>query len=511
MKKIKEIWPVVAIFVAFLILMIFQFLNVGNYYDDFGYYSLNYGAQTKHIGSSFSFAELFRFLKEHYAGANGRLLYFFVWLGLFKIGGTTLVKVMGAISLTAVMVLILKISLGDSKKSVLVKTITAMTLCLSFCLLPIELHRHGTYWMIAFYLYYVSLIPFLGFILLYFRKKKTSPVLLTVLSFLSAWSWESFGVAVFVLMGLLFLIKTIKEKKFAVSEFIYTLVSALGVLILFLSPGIWARGEATVSDLSLLGRIKSSTALAFAMYFSAYQKLYLRMLFLASAIISVHCARQKKKIEGYVFSVLLVGLTILEYVKPEFIRSWYEKGLKGLMAYFFVFILLLIPNIKRCVERKDLARSFLLLTGLISVMALAMVPSFPERVYIPFTFFTFLIIEDGVILSFEFLKEKKALGIIVFALCLFALLIAPACKNGYKIFRGYQINNSINVENDRILKDASEKLKKGETISEINLFRFPEGQEMYASTMYYQLESTWFKDMIFDFYEIPKDIGLNYK
>ena len=84
-KRMKHLQMIqFMIIVLFFVILFLQFRLVGVQYDDYGYYSLNYGASTPHYGYQYTFKELIRFLKEHYYGANGRLLYFAIWLILFK-------------------------------------------------------------------------------------------------------------------------------------------------------------------------------------------------------------------------------------------------------------------------------------------------------------------------------------------------------------------------------------------------------------------------------------------
>ena len=88
-----------------------QFRLVNVYFDDYGYYSMNYGAETiTHLGTEYSLAELLSFLRAHYDGANGRLLYNFVWLSLYMIGKLPLVRLGAALVVTIALFLLERIA-----------------------------------------------------------------------------------------------------------------------------------------------------------------------------------------------------------------------------------------------------------------------------------------------------------------------------------------------------------------------------------------------------------------
>ena len=97
-------------FINFLLLWL-QFQNVSIYYDDYGYYSLSYGISNWQgsLPYTFTWGELFQFLYKHYFLANGRLLYFFLWLSLYKIGGLAFVQLGAAIITNASLYMIYKV------------------------------------------------------------------------------------------------------------------------------------------------------------------------------------------------------------------------------------------------------------------------------------------------------------------------------------------------------------------------------------------------------------------
>lgn len=136
------------------------------YYDDYGYYSLTYGA-VGHRGDIYSLSELISFLKNHYMHVNGRILYFFIWLLLYEFGKLKLVQFAAALSVSGIIFLIWKIIISNHRA----EPISAMFLiCDCYWLIGITMHRQGTYWFAAFWNYVLPLLPFLLFCLLYFQK-----------------------------------------------------------------------------------------------------------------------------------------------------------------------------------------------------------------------------------------------------------------------------------------------------------------------------------------------------
>lgn len=247
----------------FFIYLFFQFSKIEIYYDDYGYYSLTYGIQSDFKGHSYTMSQLFSFLKEHYLRANGRLLYFFIWLFLYHIGGLKCVQLSAAVIVTAIFGLIIKIILEQNCKEKNVKKylvfFVSVLCCLSYGVMEIGLLQFGMYWFAAMFHYVASLVPFLLFQILYFKEEPPNlgkQLLLLFLLFLSAWSEESWSVAT-VGFTILLAFLSLKNKRFCKWNIVYILGSLSGLFLVFFSPGIRLRMENHTNfySLSIIGKV----------------------------------------------------------------------------------------------------------------------------------------------------------------------------------------------------------------------------------------------------------------
>ena len=512
-KYLKKEWKTVAVFAAFFVLMLLQFKNVGIYFDDYGYYSLSYCVRTPHVGHDYTFSQLYSFMREHYSLVNGRFLQFFLWLSLFKIGGLWLVRIGAACTVTAIMCLLYSLTGGGEAK--FPGVFRAVIICGAWFCIPLEIHRHGTYWFVAFFLYYLPLITLVVFSKMYVSHKERTSLLMAVLMglliFVTSWSIESLSVACVAMMGILFLIKTVREKKFALCEAFYTLSASAGTVALLLSPGIIQRAKEAVGDIDLLHRVKNSVTYVLFDLFTDYMKLYVTILMLSALVIALYLYKKfGKKLDLFNF-LFLIPIALIEAVKPAIFHDAIVLHIAGLMGGIIIAVLILLPVFRFYLLSQRYSSVIVLGTGALSVMVLAGVPGFPERVFIAFIVCSFVVICDAFSLAYEMLSgQKKAAARLIVAVLLLAFLV-PSTVNFARIFAGYSANNPINCENDLRLKEASERIKAGEELSEIHLLRFSESNNEYATLMLYDYPGNWFMGMIQDYYEIPRNVQLIYE
>ncbi len=503
----------IVIFSAFFIILLFQFFNVGIYYDDYGYLSLSYCVPTPHEGHVYTVSQLISFMGEHYANVNGRFIQVFIWLMLFKIGGLGLVRVAAAAVLTVIAAL--SYSLTSKEKSTVPGALRAVLLCLCFFIIPLEIHRHGTYWFVAFFIYYLPLIALVLFAKYYTScsnlNKIFKSVIIVILVFLSSWSVENVAAACVGMTGLLFIIKTVKEKRFAFSEALYTISAGFGMTALLLSPGIIKRATETAGDVDLLHRIKNSVTMVFFSLFSDYMRPFMSVLIAAALIMSVYLFFRCKKLVFIANSVVLIPVAVIELFKPRIFHDAIVLNLVWLIASVALAGAVLLPIFSYYILSEQHSKAVVVGIGVLSVMALAGVPSFPERVFITFMMVSSIVIADSVSLFYELVSDrKKPIFAVAFALAFLAFGITATVNFG-KIFIGYRTNAHINIENEARLKDAADRIKAGEEIAEIHLLRFEEENDKYATVMFYEQPGNWFKGMIENYYEIPGYVELIYE
>ena len=104
----KKKYLCIGIFAVMCVYLLLQFHYVKVYFDDYGYYSLSYGVNSVKSGHNFNFTELISYLKIHYFDVNGRIPGYFVWLGLYILGGLSAVQTVAAGFVLLILVLLWK-------------------------------------------------------------------------------------------------------------------------------------------------------------------------------------------------------------------------------------------------------------------------------------------------------------------------------------------------------------------------------------------------------------------
>lgn len=480
-------WISMALFLFCFILLFMQFQQVMVYYDDYGYYSLNYGMPVAHEGNTFSFSELLSFLGAHYQHANGRLLYFFVWLFLYWAGGLTLVRLGAAAILTGVLIALWSLL---RKRYPRFQMGIAVMLCALYGLLDITLHRQGTYWMAAFFHYVTPLIPFLGFLGLYFSHRTALKQMrwyqiagLYACVFCSAFSMESWSIATMGCLVLLILYESFQKNR---SGILYGLCATgcLGVALLMLSPGI--HGRAASSGFSFSNMSEHVNALV-GQFFSMNHQGILTALFLGLTLLCV-CLfwtyhQKKNQWAKWLTAAAGVAFFILSWCYFRGIAFWGREGalsLKQLLGGLLVLGLIFAVVSAFFWEKKDMQGWLVFTTGVLSIACLVVVPDLPARLFIPLYFVLFWVIVQGVCETALLLPNNLSYAAVV---CSCLVFLVPAGANSLKIYRGYQQNALVHQANDEVLRNISQQRKDGENIDTVQLKKLPD--VLYSCEMPY--------------------------
>lgn len=485
-----------------------QFSTVMIYYDDYGYYSLTYGA-VGHRGDIYSLSELISFLKNHYMHVNGRILYFFIWLLLYEFGKLKLVQFAAALSVSGIIFLIWKIIISNHRA----EPISAMFLiCDCYWLIGITMHRQGTYWFAAFWNYVLPLLPFLLFCLLYFQKyiqQKSIAIqlFLTLLIFTAAFSQEQIGVAV-VGFTLMIGIWEYVKKNFNRWNIGYILAAMIGSSIVLMSPGIQQRGaQKAMTELPFIQQIACNIKALITLFFNPSNRLFLIALFISCTLISLFMQKQEIskvwKALDCTFAAVCLGLVGV-YMHTNLISNAFQQPVATIIIGFGILIVGIIIQVSRFyASRKEYGHLIIFYTAIIAIACLVVVSELPMRLMIFPTFLLFVLVVDGFeIIRFMGVNRRVSLISICIVMCL------VAWKNGHNIYLGYSLNKSIHTSNDHMLRDASQKIKDGERISEIRLQKVSD--ILYCCDMPYISGFEIMVPWIRNYYDLPSEVELRY-
>ena len=499
---------ILGVFWAFLLM---QFRLVWIYYDDWGYYTLNYGTTNYHSGTSYNLQELWIFLKDHYAGANGRLLYIFFWLVLNMMGGLKLVRFSASLIVTAVFALLFCTSNKGLCAGIKGRHLLGMfILCLCYGLIPIELHNRGTYWFAAFFFYYLPIIFISLFAYFYYRWRNDlnlkHTAILVGLSLCSSWSVENWSVAMVISMMTILGIDVVKTKRIHLQHILFTMASLTGMAIMFLSPGLGQIAENAGYNALNMEFILMRTKTVFCQFFSGYNHAYLFVLITCILILNFILIRRYRmlidKIEG-------VFLAVIDFVELFFKDLWRELfgSRYGIIIILLFLISLLVPICRYYYHKKNARQTLVLYTAFLSMASLACVPNVSIRTFIPFILCSLTIIEDAFQECYLLTKDCRFMAVLEILLSVY--IVCFSVMNTSAIYEGYKKNYKTHMENHRILLDTQKAIEEGAEISEVHLAKNPDDQ--YAAGMLYQNGYEWFEFFIDAYYELPADIQYLYE
>ena len=257
-KEIKYKLCIGCIFFVMLVLLYQQFRVVHIYFDDYAYYSLSY-AQSLSGTKNYTILQLLEFMKAHYMECNGRLLYFFVWLLLFWLGGLQLVQLSAAVIMASVLWVLWKAA--SLKMEGQQKILAAISVCTLYWLLDIVFLRQSIYWFAAFFLYVMPVGVLVLAALLYFeflggeRNTAGNKITILLLIFVAGWSQEQQAAVTTVFAFLLMLHAIWVRKERCCAAILYVIPAILALLIVIMSPGIHSRFESADNGMGLLENI----------------------------------------------------------------------------------------------------------------------------------------------------------------------------------------------------------------------------------------------------------------
>lgn len=500
-----------AVFAGMLLFLLLQFSHVMVYFDDYGYYSLSYGMETAAGGHTYTFSQLWSFLKAHYFDVNGRIPGYVLWLSLYCIGGLPLVQISAAGIVTLILVLLWKF-IGQKEHPIG----AAILVCAFYGLFSINLQRQGTYWFAAFFQYVAPVAPLIGFLILYFKGRATGfswkqQLALLGLVVLSAYSQEQLSVTVTFMMCLLVLFELV-DKRLKPYHGLWVLVAAACVAALLLSPS--SQDRAAGSGYTFMEQLVYSTYRTITSFFAADLQLLIVLLYLAVLGFSVSMYVSDKgflKFLDVCSGLLSVGSIGLYCCAP----ALEALGALTLNRYYLVIAvgvpavsLVAIQVMRYYWKSGSSARLLLFMTAVGSVGCLCMVPEVPARLLIPSWLLLFPLLADGLFLSAAGIQKHSA-GLAKPYLALMCSLIALcSASNALWIYNGYADNLEAYEYNNAQLTAAAQLEADGVAVEKLYLRTMPNPD--CAAALPYHAEVTYMKHWMKYFYEFETVPDLYY-
>lgn len=495
-----------AVFGAMFVFLLMQFSKVMVYFDDYGYYSLSYGVTNPHMGHTYTFSQLFLFLKEHYFTANGRLPGYLLWLSLYKVGGLTLVQISGAVIVT--LILFVLWNFVDAQNH---SALSALLICAFYGLFSIRMQQQGTYWFAAFFQYVAPVAAIVTFVIYYFKHREAgfswkSTIVLLLLALISSYSQEQLSVTVTFMMILL-LVFEILQKRVSMENVLLVIVAAAGVAALMLSPS--SQNRASGTGYTLIETVIYSTYKTIRTFFAADISVLVCLLYVAVFSFSFVMFKEDGRLLKWVdlCGILFAAGSLACYMVTPL------RDMLGQITYnrYYLLIVVGVPSVALIAiqimryywTHQQFSRLLVFMTAVGSVGCLCVVPEVPPRLFIPSWMMLFPLLCDGIFVSAKIVEQKwhGRSGMFLAVIC--AVVIVCSSSNAFRIYRGYAANAEAYRYNDVQFLEAAEREQTGENVEAVFLKKMPDVN--CAAALIYHEEVTYMKHWIKLYYGITSD------
>jgi len=447
------------VFGIFMILVFLQHSFVGMYFDDYGIASLSYGYNNpKIVGTNYSFSDIQAFIGWLYRNWTGRVLYYFIDVIALKLGISFLMTLQSLIIMGIVFLIYMISKIVTEKRHFIIVIIVLIGL---YTNITIAILRHGVLWASAAVGYVWPVLPLLISIYLGIQLSEKKAIgesikwyqycIFALCIFMASFSHEQIGI-VAVLYSIAYILSNWRFKQKLLLSIISGVSSILGFAILIFAPGNYIR----LADVSASG----------------------------------HFAE----------------LSFIEKIRhnlPNILKLLTNRNMRVYNIAFLLITLFLFWKIKKIHKVKNvlLFYSLTVVIALASQIVMAVSPSLQERMLIIYILLLFIDISIVINAIWDscIIFEKMVVGIFI------SLLLFAGIYNYSVVVIGYYKNFAINIENDHILRKAA----IDKTNTSIVLLKLED--DIYASAMPYQKETSFMQTWIKKYYNLPVDTKMIWK
>lgn len=516
-------FPVFLIFTIFGIIVLIQHHFVWFYHDDFGYGSLSYAYNTGITGHQFSLGQLNDFLIGHYIHWGGRILYFAINCILLGLGIHAW-RIVQTIVIVVIFYCIYKLIVTYCRNIAHWKI--ALLAVISYGLIGIMVARDGIFWATASVLYLFPFLPLLLFVLLYRNnvshfKPYLRTIILSILIFVSTFSYEQISVATLGFIMLTTITNWIDNKKLSKTDLILCLSGLAGFLILMLAPGNAVRISHPTSiefyALPFFERLILGLKNILSSFFSSANSLFLFFLLFTALIASTINLRKPFTNNKFVKTLnclaVLSNSIIFLFSTIYSVNGGYYSILSSLSSNGLPqFIVLSLITIQCLLIIYSFASLFfqlkhyvllrLSICALASLCVMIVAPYFPSRATLVFQILMF----PSIIFVLSLLLRQRQVR--TYNNYILVSLTFLSLSNILYITLGYYSNNAANQANDQTLTETANKIKAGESIKSIELKKLP--NPLFGSDMPYETDREYILTWLKRYYSLPEDIIITY-
>lgn len=470
----KRLWIGVCalIVICFAAYLVSVYSVVHPAFDDFGYLCLSYPFPVAEYSSQdYTLMDAVRYaIGPHYQGAQGRVSFLILALGINSVFGLLALKMTFVASILAVCVWT---AAQVKKKNGLCMAAVCLLSCVFWGLIGPYVQGNGSYWIAAAWYY---LLPFPFFLLLYHLMGAKTPssggcAVLFMLSLMLGNALEQWFVLVFSFAAL----KTAHDKvegKPLAADVCVLAGCLLGGAILLGSPASWNR-MSSGEPLGFVERFAQSGINVVDSFFFTRNTWFLLAFFLSQFVLPL--LQIKREAERRVMPIvhlagtiavtgLLVRTRVVHGAWTTFAQDWGGSVTAGLFAYW---LLCMVQTIRWHVgEGHDARRPMLTFAAYASIGCMALFPHLSGRAYLIYMMLSFVDMLDIFMSAFYTMRKKTLMGMLAAAL---AGLCVISVRDMTRTQRNISRNHIIFEANDAMLKAAAEE----ESNETIHLYDYP--------------------------------------
>ena len=486
------------IWVLFACFLIKQHNLIWMYLDDYGYASLNYDVSVGTIGNDYSFLNILEYAYKHYMHWGGRVLFYSIAIVVYHYLGLAGMRLFQGAIVFLIFYCLYRFSTECKEGSL--NFINVLFVCTLYGVFTLGIVQYGLYWFSASSGYVWPILTLLTATYLTIKmiqseeKRIVRWLGLGMLWFVASFSYEQIAVAAVVIVICL-MVYGYKRYQMLLIEVFFSLA---GAGIMLGAPGNWKRMG---NGMSLFEQIGYNVPYLFQYIFSEEMLLFLLLAFSTFFIVAVNMVMEEKLkpvlkrivfiiaiFFGLIFSVLLVKQPIIGAY------SVYVQVLVGVMIFAGVFLTGFY-----LVQKNKVFAFLCMIGGIFCYGAMAVVPSIPIRIVIPFIF---MLLPAIITIAADTFKVWKHLFLYV-PICV--LLLSNICE----IYAGYNINNTVLAENNNKILLVKEKIENNEAVENVELTKV--FYEEYAGPLTYMEGYEWGDVLLRKYYALPETFEFVWK
>lgn len=494
----KEIGILVVIFLAILILQSMIFMS----FDDYGYATISYAVGNQfnpNGGVDYSFFDVLKFLKATYMIWAGRIFDQFLLIECLK-NGERFIQLIQTIVIFFTIFFTVKVF---SKKENFIRNFVLVTMM--FFSIPIIITKLSLFWYCASVIYFW---PFLFFVLGLFLLKRKDwrktnsfyKIILLALGIISGWSQEQVGMAFCAFMFTTICWEYIFDNKnINKNKILFFIGNIIGYSILMIAPGNFARMSTDSDKNFLLNSFEVVKELIWNFKYINNNIVYISIIAFLLILLNSRISKKESVEKLKKVSMIIIILTQIIIMISKFT----DIGKINYIALIFHFLFMIFAIIIYIVLYKDKIIAELSCAAIASLIPVFISPYFVHRMLFPIYYINIIIL---LVLLENFQANIENVKYInIKNVMLYMILLVGVIRYSLTLY-GYFENSIPKNINNKILREAKQKIDQGELIDTIYLYK--NMNERYTGTQPYEVDYT---GSIKNYFQIPQNVNISFE